>query len=115
MGDERKTPVCSRATDFPSVVGDPGKKLTWKEKATRSWHIARHTWRGSHFWVWVVACVLLVLWQVDVGTSGKVHEGLGWIYQNIMCDYPIVPFVLGGLLVWVFPPFHIKNPFDRGS
>lgn len=93
------------------IVSDPPamKQAGLHERTRAAWKIVRPVMRRTTWWILLAIAVLMVMWEVDSWWGGTIYGFLGWIRENVLKQFPIVPFGLGMLV------YHFVLRSERGD
>jgi len=65
---------------------------------SRIWRIMVPYWNRTAWWVLFAVTVGMVLWELDDVWGGRIYCVVRWIRDEILKQFPIVPFALGVLV-----------------
>jgi hypothetical protein len=116
MGIDKDT-MTQMMSSKPGVVGADDRKTPppgYIRAHTRAaWHFVRPAVHKTTWWVLLGIAVLMVLWEVDALWSGTIYGWLGWIRDNVLKRFPLVPFGLGMLVYHYVLRADRREPHDQ--
>ena len=90
-------------TNMLSTIGKretplPGVSSASREKSKLTWQLVRPYWDKTAWWVLLAIAVMMFMWELDDMWAGSIYTGVKWLRDNVLKQFPVVPFILGVLV-----------------